>query len=44
MNEIFENNKLATRVSNFYNLYRSSIIAIVVMILMTIFYSLLLPR
>jgi len=37
MNEIFENNKLATRVSNFYNLHRSSIIAIVVMILMTIF-------
>jgi predicted negative regulator of RcsB-dependent stress response len=37
MNEIFENNKLATRVSNFYNLNRSSIIAIVVMILMTIF-------
>ena len=37
MNEIFVNNKLATRVSNFYNLHRSSIIAIVVMILMTIF-------
>ena len=30
MNEIFENNKLATRVSNFYRLNRSSIIAIVV--------------
>ncbi|MDA8604702.1 tetratricopeptide repeat protein [Gammaproteobacteria bacterium] len=37
MNEIFENNKLATRVSNFYNLHRSSIIAIVVIILMAIF-------
>jgi len=44
MNEIFENNKLATRVSNFYNLYRSSIIAIVVIILMTIFLVLALAQ
>ena len=44
MNEIFENNKLATRVSNFYNLHRSSIIAIVVMILMTIFLVLALAQ
>jgi predicted negative regulator of RcsB-dependent stress response len=44
MNEIFENNKLATRVSNFYNLHRSSIIAIVVMILMTIFSALTLAQ
>ena len=44
MNEIFENNKLATRVSNFYNLHRSSIIAIVVIILMTIFLVLALAQ
>ena len=39
MNEIFENNKLATRVSNFYNLYRSSIIAIVVIDTYDYFFS-----
>jgi predicted negative regulator of RcsB-dependent stress response len=44
MNEIFENNKLATRVSNFYNLHRSSIIAIVVIILMAIFLVLALAQ
>jgi len=44
MNEIFENNKLATRVSNFYNLHRSSIIAIVVIILMAIFFVLALAQ
>jgi predicted negative regulator of RcsB-dependent stress response len=44
MNEIFENNKLATRVSNFYNLHRSSIIAIVVIILMAIFLILALAQ
>jgi len=44
MNKIFENNKLATRVSNFYNLHRSSIIVIVVIILMAIFLVLALAQ
>ena len=37
MNEIFENNKLATRASNFYSLYRVPIIAIVIILLVSIF-------
>ena len=36
MNEIFENNKFATRALNFYNVYRTSIIAIVAILLITI--------
>ena len=36
MNEIFENNKLATRASNFYSLYRVPIIAIVIILLVSI--------
>ena len=36
MNEIFENNKFTTRARNFYNLYRTPIIAIVVILLITV--------
>ena len=36
MNEIFENNKFTTRAHNFYNLYRTPIIAIVVILLITV--------
>ena len=36
MNEIFENNKLTTRASNFYSLYRVPIIAIVIILLVSI--------
>ncbi|MDB4849198.1 tetratricopeptide repeat protein [Gammaproteobacteria bacterium] len=36
MNEIFENNKLATRASNFYSSYRVPIIAIVIILLVSI--------
>jgi predicted negative regulator of RcsB-dependent stress response len=36
MNEIFENNKFTTRAYNFYNLYRTPIIAIVVILLITV--------
>jgi len=37
MNEIFENNKLTTRASNFYSLYKVPIIAIVIILLVSIF-------
>jgi len=36
MNEIFENNKFTTRAHSFYNLYRTPIIAIVVILLITV--------
>ena len=36
MNEIVENNKFTTRAHNFYNLYRTPIIAIVVILLITV--------
>jgi len=36
MNEIFENNKFATRALDFYNVYRTSIIVIVAILLITI--------
>jgi len=36
MNEIFENNKLTTRASNFYSLYKVPIIAIVIILLVSI--------
>jgi len=36
MNEIFENNKIATKTSNFYNLYKIPIIAIVIILLVSI--------
>jgi len=44
MNEIFENNKFTTRAHNFYNLYRTPIIAIVVILLITVFLFLAMAR